>query len=88
MNKCPKCGRSNDDDWPIIVGNIIEFGGCDECWANQFEENWASIKQFFKTTKNPLAVIMLSIKISMGLYSMVLYLKTRFKRACSITLTD
>lgn len=34
--KCPKCGKENEDNWPILQGD----GGCQECWENECGEAW------------------------------------------------
>ena len=38
--KCPRCGRVNDDDWPITVEGEVVLGGCQECWEQVCSETW------------------------------------------------
>jgi hypothetical protein len=38
--KCPKCGETNSDNWPIEIDGIIKDGGCQECWENECNEKW------------------------------------------------
>jgi len=36
MNKCPKCNRPNEDNWPLDEGD----GGCEECWEAECSREW------------------------------------------------
>lgn len=65
MKNCPSCGKLNDDDWPVEIDGIIEDGGCQTCWKNEVDDCWWAIQEFLKTTRHPLAFIMLSIRITM-----------------------
>jgi len=38
--KCPKCGRENDDNYPLDVDGKIVEGGCVECWENESDREW------------------------------------------------
>ena len=38
--KCPKCGKANDDNWPITVGDRCLDGGCQECWEEECDKAW------------------------------------------------
>lgn len=37
---CPKCGADNNDNWPITVGEHVEWGGCQECWETECSDSW------------------------------------------------
>lgn len=37
---CPKCGKTNTDDWPIKVSKGIKWGGCQMCWELECDEGW------------------------------------------------
>ena len=38
--KCPKCGKENDDNWPITVGSEILPHGCQDCWEEESDIAW------------------------------------------------
>jgi len=38
--KCPRCGKENDDDWPLEVEDKIIWGGCQMCWELECSEEW------------------------------------------------
>lgn len=37
---CPKCGKSNDDNWPLEIKGKIVLGGCQVCWEADCAEAW------------------------------------------------
>lgn len=37
---CPKCGKMNDDNWPLEVGAEIKWGGCQICWEAECDGKW------------------------------------------------
>ena len=39
-HKCPGCGQTTGEDWPISVGGQIVDGGCQECWEAQCSRAW------------------------------------------------
>ncbi len=38
--RCPGCGKPNDDNWPIMVGQVCMLGGCQECWEADSDAAW------------------------------------------------
>jgi len=38
--KCPKCGKLNEDDWPLEINGEIVEGGCQDCWEEQCDKAW------------------------------------------------
>jgi len=38
--KCPKCGKTNDDDWPLDIDGEIQDGGCQDCWEAEADKMW------------------------------------------------
>lgn len=38
--QCPRCGTWNADDWPVEVGDMVEWGGCQACWEQDNDEQW------------------------------------------------
>ena len=43
MRKCPKCGKINNDDWPLEVNGEIKDGGCQLCWESECSDEWWEI---------------------------------------------
>lgn len=37
---CPKCGKENDDNWPVAVFGEIKWGGCQVCWETECDVVW------------------------------------------------
>lgn len=37
---CPKCGKENDDNWPVIINDQIMDGGCQDCWEKECDQSW------------------------------------------------
>lgn len=69
INVCPKCLKPNEDFWPLDIDREIIEAGCQECWEKQVDDCWEAIKQFIKTTKHPLQFVMVSIKMTMDIFS-------------------
>jgi len=40
MKPCPKCGKMNDDNWPLTIDGEIKEGGCQMCWEEESDEAW------------------------------------------------
>jgi hypothetical protein len=40
MQKCPRCKKLNDDNWPLDSAGKIENGGCQMCWEAECSEKW------------------------------------------------
>lgn len=40
MVTCPVCGKKNDDNWPVLLNDVIVDGGCQDCWETQCDEDW------------------------------------------------
>jgi len=38
--QCPKCGKINEDDWPLEINGEIVEGGCQDCWEIQCDKSW------------------------------------------------
>ena len=38
--RCPKCGKKNEDNWPLWVDGEILYGGCQECYEDQCDREW------------------------------------------------
>ena len=38
--KCPICGQITNEDWPVLVDDEVEFGGCQTCAEKQCDESW------------------------------------------------
>ena len=38
--ECPKCGKLNNDNWPVKVGHDILLGGCQMCWESESADSW------------------------------------------------
>jgi len=37
---CPICGKENTDNRPLNIDGEVKFGGCQECWEKQVDEDW------------------------------------------------
>jgi hypothetical protein len=37
---CPNCLKENTDNWPLSIGGDILWGGCQECWEKQCDDEW------------------------------------------------
>lgn len=49
---CPKCHKSNDDNWPIHVKDKVEWGGCQECWEDESSQTyWSYVEQLVELIK-------------------------------------
>lgn len=43
---CPKCGKPNNDDYPLTIGENVVEGGCVDCWEIECNrEYWEFGKQ-------------------------------------------
>ena len=40
MKPCPKCGKMNNDNWPLDIDDKIQYGGCQDCWETESDEGW------------------------------------------------
>ena len=45
---CPKCGRENDDDWPLDIDGEIKEGGCQDCWEAACDKSWWEMVEAFQ----------------------------------------
>lgn len=36
---CPRCGIRNDDNFPVLVGDSIETGGCELCFNDGMDNS-------------------------------------------------
>jgi len=45
--KCPRCGRQNNDNWPLDIDGERVMGGCDECWYKECDEQWERFKDVY-----------------------------------------
>lgn len=40
MVTCPIYGKKNDDNWLVLLDNVIIEGGCQDCFEVQSDNSW------------------------------------------------
>jgi len=51
LKKCPKCGKLNDDDWPLEIDDEIVDGGCQDCWEADCDKSWWEMHELLNATE-------------------------------------
>ena len=41
---CPRCGRMNEDNWPLRIDKEIKMGGCLDCFEKWTDETQRKLK--------------------------------------------
>ena len=54
---CPRCGTSNCDNWPLMMGDTVQMGGCQDCWEAECDAEWwramAVMQDYYEREEKP-----------------------------------